>query len=55
MIHLWDIRHSKSVKSFYGPHIAGDALDFQQNVILTGNYATKDQLQLFDIRNFHQL
>lgn len=55
VIHVWDIRNSKSVKSFYGPHIAGDSLDFHNNTILTGCYASKNQIQLWDIRNFEQL
>jgi WD40 repeat protein len=55
VIHVWDLRQLKSIKSFYGPHLAGDSLDFQQNTLLTGCYATKNQLQLWDIRNFHQL
>lgn len=55
VIHVWDIRHAKSVKSFYGPHLAGDSLDYRNNVILTGCYAAKDQIQTWDIRNFQQI
>lgn len=55
VIHVWDIRNSKSVKSFYGPHIAGDSLDFKNNKILTGCYASKNQIQLWDIRTFERL
>jgi hypothetical protein len=43
------------VKSFYGPHLAGDSLDYRNNVILTGCYAAKDQIQTWDIRNFQQI
>lgn len=31
VIHLWDVRQGKSVKSFFGPHVAGDSIDFQNN------------------------
>lgn len=55
VVHVWDIRNSKSVKSFYGPHLAGDSLDFKDNTILTGCYTSKDQIELWDIRNFHKL
>lgn len=55
MIHIWDIRQGKSVNSFYGPHIAGDSIDLKDNTILIGCYASKSQIQLFDIRNQQQL
>ena len=55
VIHVWDIRQCKSVKSFYGPHLAGDSLDYKNNTILTGSYAVKDQIQTWDLRNFQQL
>ena len=28
VIHLWDIRQGKSVKSVFGPHVAGDSIDY---------------------------
>ena len=31
VIHQWDLRAGKSVKSFYGPHVAGDSIDFMNN------------------------
>ena len=43
------------MKSFYGPHIAGDSLDLRDNQILVGCYASKNQIQLWDIRNQQQL
>lgn len=48
MIHIWDIRTAEAVRSIYGPHIAGDALDYQKNVILSGSHNAKDQIQLWD-------
>jgi COMPASS component SWD3 len=48
VIHIWDIRQAASVRSIYGPHLSGDALDFQNGQILTGSYSSKDQIQLWD-------
>lgn len=31
VIYQWDTRVGKSVKSFYGPHVAGDSIDFANN------------------------
>ena len=44
VIHIWDIRTSETVRSIYGPHIAGDALDYQKGVILSGSHNAKDQI-----------
>lgn len=38
----------KSVKSFYGPHVAGDSIDFKNGELLIGCYAAKDQIQIYD-------
>ena len=55
VIHIWDLRQAKSVHSFYGPHIAGDSIDLKDHQILVGCYASKAQIQLWDIRNQQQL
>lgn len=55
VIHVWDLRQAKSIKSFYGPHVAGDSLDINGNTLLVGCYATKNQIQLWDLRNFKQM
>ena len=28
VLHLWDIRQGKSVRSSFGPHVAGDTIDY---------------------------
>lgn len=33
---IWDIREKKSVKTFLGPKIAGDSIDYKNGKILTG-------------------
>lgn len=49
VVHIWDLRTAEAVRSIYGPHIAGDALDYQNNVILSGSHNAKDQIQLWDM------
>ena len=55
VIHLWDLRQAKSIRSFYGPHVAGDSIDVRDNTILVGCYASKGQIQLWDLRNLQQI
>ena len=52
MLHLWDIRIGKSVKAVFGPHIAGDSLDFKNGELLLGCYASKNQIQVWDYNKF---
>ncbi|CAI2374280.1 unnamed protein product [Moneuplotes crassus] len=55
---LWDLRSSKVVKSFYGPHICGDSLDLRNGKILAGSYSNKDNLYSIDLESFeldHQI
>ena len=47
-VQVWDIRTGCSVRSLYGPHICGDALDLKGNEIVTGSWRPKDQLELWD-------
>ena len=44
----WDVRTGSSVKSFYGAHICGDALDIDNHEIVTGSYRSEHQLELWD-------
>lgn len=41
-LHIWDLRTSESVGSFYGPSLSGDALDYKDGVILTGSYRNRE-------------
>jgi WD40 repeat protein len=47
-VQVWDIRAERAVRSFFGPHICGDAVDVCGNMILTGSYRGADQLELWD-------
>jgi WD40 repeat protein len=52
VIHLWDVRQGKSVRSVFGPHVAGDSIDYKNGEILIGCYAAKNQIQIWDYNKF---
>mmetsp|Transcript_8408 Transcript_8408/g.16741 ORF Transcript_8408/g.16741 Transcript_8408/m.16741 type:complete len:369 (+) Transcript_8408:457-1563(+) len=47
-VQIWDLRLEHAVRSIYGPHICGDAVDIYDNTIVTGSWRTKNQLELWD-------
>lgn len=47
-VQIWDTRVGKSVKSIFGPHLCGDAIDIADDQILTGSYRLDDVLQMWD-------
>lgn len=47
-VQIWDIRAGAAVRSIFGPHICGDALDVDGNEIVTGSWRQKEQLQTWD-------
>ena len=47
-VQIWDTRIEMAVRSFYGPHVCGDALDVKDGKILTGSWRQDHQLQLWD-------
>lgn len=51
-MHLWDLREGKSVRSVFGPHVAGDSIDYNKGEILIGCYAAKNQIQIWDYNKF---
>lgn len=52
---MWDIRAARSIRSFFGPHICGDAIDVSGNKLLTGSYHINNQLQIWDLYNGRNL
>jgi len=46
-VQIWDIRAGCAVRSFYGPHICGDALDIVGNEIVTGSWRPDKQLEIW--------
>lgn len=49
-IQMWDLRTEGSVRSIYGPFIAGDSVDISGNEVVSGSYRATEQLQLWDYR-----
>ncbi|KNC48228.1 uncharacterized protein AMSG_04458 [Thecamonas trahens ATCC 50062] len=47
-VQIWDARVGSVVRSIYGPHVCGDAIDLAGDKILTGSWREEDQLQLWD-------
>eukprot|EP01006_Ploeotia_vitrea_P045285 TRINITY_DN66927_c1_g1_i1.p1 TRINITY_DN66927_c1_g1~~TRINITY_DN66927_c1_g1_i1.p1 ORF type:complete len:346 (+),score=-6.74 TRINITY_DN66927_c1_g1_i1:144-1181(+) len=47
-VQIWDLREGAPVRSIYGPHICGDALDVTNNEILTGSWRPENQLEIWD-------
>ncbi|KRX01594.1 WD40-repeat-containing domain [Pseudocohnilembus persalinus] len=47
-VHFWDQRTKKSIKSFFGPKVSGESLDYKNGQILAGSYEAKHQLAIYD-------
>ncbi|CAM9158576.1 unnamed protein product, partial [Discosporangium mesarthrocarpum] len=47
-VQFWDMRVRHSVRSIFGPHLSGDALDVCGNQVLTGSWRPKDPLEIWD-------
>eukprot|EP00792_Barthelona_sp_PAP020_P012592 TRINITY_DN7323_c0_g1_i1.p1 TRINITY_DN7323_c0_g1~~TRINITY_DN7323_c0_g1_i1.p1 ORF type:complete len:388 (-),score=69.92 TRINITY_DN7323_c0_g1_i1:19-1182(-) len=55
VVYVWDLRTGETVGNFFGPHICGDTIDISGNIILTGSWSQRKQLQLWDLRNFSEI
>jgi WD40 repeat protein len=49
-VNIWDLRVGEVTQTLVGPRITGDAIDFREDLILTGSNRVVDQLQLWDYR-----
>jgi len=47
-LQVWDLRLERSVRSFFGPYVCGDAVDMRGGVLLTGSWRHANPLQLWD-------
>lgn len=49
-VQFWDLRAGHAVRSIFGPHICGDALDYDPNTqrVLTGSWRPHNALQTWD-------
>lgn len=48
-VQVWDIRAGHSVRSIFGPHVAGDSVDCANGVVLTGSWRPEECLQTWDL------
>lgn len=48
-VQIWDVRVGHAVRSFFGPHIAGDAVDVMNGVVLTGSWRPESPLEMWDL------
>ena len=49
-IRFYDTRTGNIANTITGPEICGDSLDISGNILASGAWSTKDQIQLWDIR-----
>ena len=47
-IFAWDTRSNKVIRSIHGPHLAGQAIDYQDGIILTGSWRPEFALEQWD-------
>merc|ERR1712154_703095 len=45
---LWDLRSKNCFRSIFGPHIAGQTIDIQNDIIVTGSWRIRNTIQLFE-------
>mmetsp|Transcript_24425 Transcript_24425/g.33824 ORF Transcript_24425/g.33824 Transcript_24425/m.33824 type:complete len:396 (+) Transcript_24425:34-1221(+) len=45
---FWDLRSGEVARSFYGPHLSGDALDIHGATVLTGSWRPDHTLETWD-------
>jgi len=46
---LWDVRSQAVVRSIFGPHVCGDALDVRGDILVSGSFSSVDQLELWSV------
>ncbi len=51
-VRLWDVRQKDTyVRKFSGPSVSADSLDLRGDVLLVGNYANNEIVQLWDFKS----
>jgi len=45
---LWDLRSKNCFRSIFGPHIAGQTIDIQNDIIVTGSWRIRNTIQFFE-------
>lgn len=46
---LWDLRSQSVVRSIFGPHVCGDALDVRGDMLVSGSFSSVDQLEFWNV------
>lgn len=46
---IWDLRNRAAIRTIVGPHICGDALDWNGHYIASASFAMEEQLQIWDL------
>lgn len=54
-VQVWDVRAGYAVKSIFGPHICGDALDVYNDYVVTGSWRPDNQLEIWDLKTSNKL
>eukprot|EP00483_Globobulimina_turgida_P006762 UN06773 len=52
---MWDLRSQNCFRSIFGPHIAGQTIDIQNDIIVTGSWRIHDTIQLFEFSTGKQI
>jgi len=52
---IWDLRMKNCFRSIFGPHIAGNTIDIQNDIIVAGSWRIKNTVQLFQFSNGKEL
>lgn len=45
---MWDLRSKNCFRSIFGPHIAGQTIDIQNDIIVTGSWRVRDTIKMFE-------
>lgn len=48
-VQVWDLRAGQAVRSIYGPHVCGNAIDVNGDTIVTGSWRESETLQLWSL------
>jgi len=50
-VQIWDVSLGYAIRSLFGPHISGEAIDIYEDLILCGSYRPENQLELWKLDN----
>eukprot|EP01083_Nonionella_stella_P081945 226037_1 len=47
-VYIWDLRTGHAIRNIFGPHIAGDALDIFDDMVLTASWRPEKPVEIWD-------